>query len=323
MNRIDPATPTIVVVDMQPYFPASRKKLTVAAVAGLLSLGISRNWPIVVVEMENCGHTNLNLLQLVEQYPLAALNVEKIDLSGAKKIDEVCQARRFPRNRFLVCGVNTMACVCETVRGLNDLLPEARIDLVEAACNDSCDNTWMTFPFNDQVRRLHCHALADRMQDRFNEAAQQGERALDVLRQTIFGMPKRLWISEDGLASAGRMRGRSHDERRLGSRVLKELNRPRGLEDEEQHPGGEDNAETLFLQRLLELRAALVQEKEIYARLTGDAEVSVAVTACQDVVVCDTACAAIDRYLNKEDKVAKQTEAERLEKFLKRLYELH
>ncbi len=140
-SRVDVAHPsgdtTLVVVDMQPKFMASKFPRILAAVQLQIKKAIAAGWSVVVLEFENHGATHLSLMNhLVGQYDRHQVASKNED-DGAEVVLEVCHAHRFGDNKFRVCGVNTNACVEATVLGLLDRQPQCQVELaIEACAND-------------------------------------------------------------------------------------------------------------------------------------------------------------------------------------------
>ncbi|GEM_PF-3374036 len=119
---------------------------------------------IVFVEAkpEEYGATDQRLLAPVRDYEPGLWWVERKQYrrddpnwahSGAHQVEEVCAVLGLATDRFRVCGVNTDICVFFTMLGLNRLYPEARLELVERACNTPyCDSRPLA------VRDFHMYA---------------------------------------------------------------------------------------------------------------------------------------------------------------------
>lgn len=130
----------LVVIDMQPAFSATKKVLR--PVVNEVKRAIRQETPILLVELhngiDNFGTTHENIAKLVEDYPHAKF-VSKPRNDGSSQI-----ARALDETWGLggevslqVCGVNTRACVRETVEGLR--MEGYDITVLAEACADGND----------------------------------------------------------------------------------------------------------------------------------------------------------------------------------------
>ena len=138
MNSVLISEPVLIVIDMQAGFPAACDQRTRLAVAREIREAMRLGCPIIFVECRNeCndyGPTFPELTGLTAGYEHVAI-CEKPSNSGADAIATVCRERGFDPVYFLACGINTGACVKETVVGLKTLFPDCVIDIIEDACN--------------------------------------------------------------------------------------------------------------------------------------------------------------------------------------------
>jgi len=102
---------TLIVVDMQNMFPASSKCLD--ACKDLVCAFVKTNNDVVFVEYVGCGQTISSLKRLTRN----AHYVYKDKCDGSKEINE-CVTKNMLSTNFIVCGVNTGACVLQTIIGL-------------------------------------------------------------------------------------------------------------------------------------------------------------------------------------------------------------
>lgn len=134
------STPAVLtIIDMQPRFPSSQDANTIAGVLRLIAKAIERNWPVILVEFYAHGPTDERITNALDGY--AGLVREfKFNEDGSEEIWEACVEHELPGSRFIVCGVNTHACVKDTVFGMARLMPDSAIEVVKDACN--CDTGW-------------------------------------------------------------------------------------------------------------------------------------------------------------------------------------
>ncbi len=134
---------TLVVVDMCPAFDTAAA--VVDAVAVQIDIAMGKGWAIVFVESRGKGRTYPQLLQQISGYGRVNESALKEDNDGSKEVVLSALQRDFSLHRFRVCGVNTWACVHDTVNGLLELVDFAVVEIVASACNDSAKGSWDTF----------------------------------------------------------------------------------------------------------------------------------------------------------------------------------
>lgn len=140
------AAEVLVVIDMQSFFPASNNPSTVRAVMREVEAAVKANQPVILVEFEpeQVGRTHDCILRLLKHYG-AVVSVTKTDADGSREVLEACLINGIPSNQLRVCGVNSDACVLETIQGFLNLAPESRITVVKDACNcltGSSNDVW-------------------------------------------------------------------------------------------------------------------------------------------------------------------------------------
>jgi nicotinamidase-related amidase len=153
---------TLVVVDMQPDFPAATDVRTIAAVARQVKLARENHCAVVFLEvsylsrfdMEEFKPTHRELINLVRGYDRYSI-AEKLYSDGSWAVQDSCKRRDFAVHHLRVCGVNTDVCVQQTVSGLAKSLPNSQIDVVQDACNTSTpDLDWNKFTSLSNVNLL-------------------------------------------------------------------------------------------------------------------------------------------------------------------------
>lgn len=136
---------TLVIVDMQPVFKASKDPDTVIAVAAEIIQAKQNNHAIVVVEYGGSGKTHSGLSDLLKNYKHKSI-ISKHDDDGSKEVIRALNRRNFPMQTLRVCGVNTDCCVYETVIGLIQKLKKSQVEVVKKACNTENDNfSWRNY----------------------------------------------------------------------------------------------------------------------------------------------------------------------------------
>ncbi len=147
----------LTIIDMQPRFPSSQNNDTIAGVLRLIAKAIERNWPVIVVEFYAHGPTDERITEALRDYPLCVREFKR-DEDGSEEIWEACVEHELPGSRFVICGVNTHACVKDTVFGMARLMPDSAIEIIQDACN--CDTGWgwdrFVLPNENVVLRSTC-----------------------------------------------------------------------------------------------------------------------------------------------------------------------
>ena len=133
---------TLVVVDMQPDFPASNNPATLRAVEREVRKAIKHRLPVVVLEIpyfspldeDGLKPTHRSIMRLLTGYDHYRV-VQKRWSDGSSHVILTCEDSKYMKHRFRICGVNTDACVLETVLGLAKRLPKCKIRVIKNACN--------------------------------------------------------------------------------------------------------------------------------------------------------------------------------------------
>lgn len=127
---------TLVIIDMQPVFPASKNKATVSYCKGEIKKAMSKGAAIMFVEYNGYPGTLAALTSLTKKYKRTFI-VTKSNDGGGKEVKDILLKNHLPKTRIKVVGVNTDFCVLETVRGLTNLLKLARIQVLAKGCNSN------------------------------------------------------------------------------------------------------------------------------------------------------------------------------------------
>lgn len=108
---------TLVIIDMQKQFYAANKKLIIKACQREIKRAIKNKEPIIFVEYKFHGRTMRELKDLVKDYKHKHTTIKESN-SGAYQIHNAIQKHNLHKN-LRICGVNTDACVLDTVEELN------------------------------------------------------------------------------------------------------------------------------------------------------------------------------------------------------------
>lgn len=130
------AGPVLVVMDMQPGFPAAQDAITQWFVKQEITRAREEGRPILIVEYDphEMGETFDSIKSMLEGYDRAAI-ISKAGDDGSIEILDKCAERGFSIASFRMCGVNSDACLLETIQALVETLPDCRVTVVEDACN--------------------------------------------------------------------------------------------------------------------------------------------------------------------------------------------
>ncbi len=134
---------TLVIVDMQTAFTASA--LVLPDVMDEVKLALQNDWAIIILEYCGQGHTYPCILELAKQSRRHTVKTKFTD-GGECEIRIACQRLDFPTERFRVCGVNTHACVSQTVSGIAKTYAQSMVVVVQRACAHTLrQNNWRKF----------------------------------------------------------------------------------------------------------------------------------------------------------------------------------
>lgn len=126
---------TLAIVDMQYAFTASRSNTVIRNCQREIIKAKKNKNPIILVEYSSQGNTIPSLVKLIKGYKRTWIAV-KSGTDGSREVSNIINHYNLPRN-VRVCGVNTDACVQDTVEGLSKSYIISKVDVVRDACN-SC-----------------------------------------------------------------------------------------------------------------------------------------------------------------------------------------
>jgi len=130
----------LVVVDMQPDFSASKDRTTVSNISRQIARARSFNQPIILVEYGGFGETIPKIKQLLDDYGNMLYVLEKSSDDGSYEIEMCLIDAWIETEKFLVCGVNTEACVRATAEGLSKRFSDSKVMVLGSACNSDIGN---------------------------------------------------------------------------------------------------------------------------------------------------------------------------------------
>ncbi len=136
----------LVVIDMQPtflsYFAPRRARRIVAAVAKEIKIARAKSQAIISLTMDGKGQIHDEIRNSLKGYPF--LTASKANNGGGTEVYIACEADGICPDAFFICGINTEACVYETVKGLMNIYDRSTVTIIERACDSG--NTWRDNP---------------------------------------------------------------------------------------------------------------------------------------------------------------------------------
>ena len=143
---------TLVIVDMQPIFKASRNPDTIIAVTNEIITARKNNDAVMFVEYRGSGRTHTGFNSLIRGYEHKA-TIRKQKDDGSQEIINALRRRNFPTQTLRICGVNTDCCVWSTVWGLLNRMSYTKIEVVKNGCH--CEDIyfdWRSFLKHPNLR---------------------------------------------------------------------------------------------------------------------------------------------------------------------------
>ena len=138
---------TLVVVDMQGYFPAANDYETVTKVLSEIRKAKRSGLPIVIAEYVGCGPTLPVIVAAAKSEKTVTAQYDENDKS--KDIREKL-GEKAPSKTFRVCGVNWCACVKATAEGLVKEYPDCDIHIVAKSSNCACGKEKCSLRYTDR-----------------------------------------------------------------------------------------------------------------------------------------------------------------------------
>ncbi len=125
---------TLIVVDMQARFHASKRDRVRKNCLREITQAVKDDAHIIFLEYNGCGPT---LPELTEALHTKCFFKNKWNDDGSAEVESTVLLNKLPKH-FKVCGVNTDCCVRATVAGLTARFSMATIDVIV----DACDSDW-------------------------------------------------------------------------------------------------------------------------------------------------------------------------------------
>lgn len=143
----------LVIIDMQPPrnytgfvtagFVTAEKIETQCEIIRQILLARQKEWPIIILEYATYAPTANNIMAALHGYPYQIFRKKHWDGGESEVVDAIedfkrtFRRRKFHRIKHLrFMGVNTHACVLETVNGCARLMPQKIMEVWMSGCND-------------------------------------------------------------------------------------------------------------------------------------------------------------------------------------------
>ncbi len=138
--------PVLLVIDMQTNFTTDQE--LIAIVESEIAEAVALEHPVVLVQYRWCGeiHQALSSAAGLSDHNQLQFPVTKSDDNGASEILGTCRRLGIKLDHIRVCGVNTNACVEDTVLEMSSQLPNSLIEVLGYACrNEKTANDYRAF----------------------------------------------------------------------------------------------------------------------------------------------------------------------------------
>jgi nicotinamidase-related amidase len=127
---------TLVIVDMQKFFTAANNVFLVKSIKREIELSKKHNWPIIVLEYNECGRTKSSISSQLWNYPYKYITKKFQDDGSFEAFSAITKLTKSKNIRIV--GVNTDACVISTAYGL--MLYNYNVTFVNDGCRSDCLN---------------------------------------------------------------------------------------------------------------------------------------------------------------------------------------
>jgi len=152
--------PCLVVIDMQPRFRASNNPATLEAVIGLMHAAAEAGYPCIILEAEGYGDSHKSILQAAARSKNSIRTIKLRNSDGTFEVLHSCIQLGTSPAHFVLCGVNSDACVEDLALGLH---PHANQILV---VTDACNSNWSEWDW--KLFRLRPNIHLTNMQQLFS-----------------------------------------------------------------------------------------------------------------------------------------------------------
>lgn len=128
----------LVIVDMQTKFPAAKHRGTIDGCKKEITAAIAGNIPIFILELKSdndFGPTLPELTDMLKGYENAHIVIKQQNDGSYVLRKKFHDMELQPEFQFIVCGINTEACVYETIDGLLCKFPKSKATIDRNAVN--------------------------------------------------------------------------------------------------------------------------------------------------------------------------------------------
>jgi len=124
--------PPLVVIDMQPHFEKSMPKVEETVIEHIQESKRQHDW-IILVRITDCGEISDRIMNAVKEYDKVCV-IDKEWNDGSNEILDCIGKQNISGEVLKVCGINTSACVADTVYGLHKHDEIKKIIILSDAC---------------------------------------------------------------------------------------------------------------------------------------------------------------------------------------------
>jgi len=148
---------TLIIIDMQPDFQASKSRGLRGNIKNELRKAIQNDCDVIFVEFDNHFSKTYSSLTKIVRNKNNVFFVSKEKISGGQSIANVVNLNGLSKT-FRISGVQTECCVMSTVTDLSKLFPGSKIEVIQNCCASFVSP--LNHRVNDSAEDLHSKALA-------------------------------------------------------------------------------------------------------------------------------------------------------------------
>lgn len=151
---------SLVIVDMQPGFHSSQQPWLIENISREIRLAKRRREPIVLLryhggseEHKDCWKVDSRIINAIGNYSKVALMTKDVADGSEQVIEGLKKMKEFPVKQIKITGVNTDACVAETVNSLSEKLPLANIIVIADCCHSESADYSRSYTCRSEIAR--------------------------------------------------------------------------------------------------------------------------------------------------------------------------
>lgn len=128
---------TLVIIDMQECFDVDTNSKLVDNVIREIDEAKRNKKSVILVKYAGCGPSLSKITKRLSKYNKLIKVTKRINDGSIEICKSIADKSKVCKDYFKVCGVNTNACVLQTVTGLTNKFPNATVEVIADACDDS------------------------------------------------------------------------------------------------------------------------------------------------------------------------------------------